>query len=78
MIDVNYEGDYVDVYVEDKETVLNYSSNGHALLNVEGSFVESVIINEGVKSIGDKAFANCFYLKSITIPSSVTWIEPSA
>ena len=40
--------------------------------------VQSVIINEGVTSIGDGAFVNCKKLKSVRIPNTVTSIEDSA
>ena len=40
--------------------------------------VENIIINEGVRSIGDNAFTSCSALTSVTIPASVTSIGKSA
>ena len=40
--------------------------------------LESITIPQGVKTIGYAAFYHCDELKEISIPSSVTWIEPSA
>ena len=40
--------------------------------------IESVIIENGVQSIGSSAFSRCKSLTSVTIPSSVTKIEFSA
>ena len=39
-----------------------------------GSKVKTVIINEGVSSIGGGAFVHCYDLSSISIPNSVTSI----
>lgn len=44
----------------------------------ENEDIETVIINNGVTSIGSWAFYNCFGLKSVTIPDSVTSIGHSA
>ena len=40
--------------------------------------LESIAIPNGVKSIGYAAFYHCDNLNEISIPSTVTWIEPSA
>lgn len=42
------------------------------------SNLKSISIPNSVKTIGYAAFYNCRDLLEITIPSSVTWIEPSA
>ena len=42
------------------------------------SSIQSVIITDGVTSIGSHAFYNCYSLTSITIPKSVTSIGESA
>lgn len=38
---------------------------------VEGSIIESVVISEGVKSLGRSAFSNCTKLKNVTLPQSL-------
>ena len=40
--------------------------------------IKSVVINEGVTSIGDAAFCYCSYITSISIPSTVTTIGNNA
>lgn len=42
------------------------------------SGLESINIPNGVKTIGYAAFYHCDNLNEISIPASVTWIEPSA
>lgn len=42
------------------------------------SDITSVVINEGVTSIGNYAFSDCFALTAIEIPKSVTYIGSSA
>ena len=44
----------------------------------EGSYLISVTIKEGLKTIGKRAFANCKHLKKINIPNSVTKIDDEA
>ena len=43
-----------------------------------GSTMQYVTIPESVKSIGNRAFSNCIFLKSIAIPEGVTRIGDSA
>ncbi|MEG0018067.1 MAG: leucine-rich repeat protein, partial [Hydrogenoanaerobacterium sp.] len=40
--------------------------------------IASVIIDNGVQSIGDKAFFNCYMLSSVTIPATVREIGDKA
>ena len=40
--------------------------------------IKSVIINNGITSIGEEAFRDCSSLTSITIPNSVTSIGSEA
>jgi hypothetical protein len=42
------------------------------------SEITSVIINEGIKSVGKSAFSDCTGLTAVTIPNSVTHIQLSA
>jgi len=44
----------------------------------ECSYIEEIILNEGVKSIGEKAFNRCFALTTVTIPKSVNNIAADA
>ncbi|WP_370767686.1 leucine-rich repeat protein [Ruminococcus sp.] len=46
---------------------------GYALWGLEG--VTEIVFEDGVESIGDYAVYNCKYLKKITIPESVTYID---
>ncbi len=41
-------------------------------------YLTTVILNEGITSIGENAFSGCIYLENITIPNSVTSIGASA
>ena len=43
-----------------------------------GTSLKTVVINEGVRSIGDSAFSDCEELESIIIPDTVTSIGKSA
>lgn len=45
----------------------------YALWGLEG--VTEIVFEDGVESIGDYAVYNCKYLKKITIPESVTYID---
>ena len=56
----------------------NYFSEPQARTAPWGKDVTTVVIKDGVKSIGNYAFYNCQKLKSITIPDSVTCIGNSA
>jgi len=51
----------------------NYSSDG-APWRSSGASITSVVINDGVTSIGNYAFFNCSGLTSLTIPDGVTYI----
>lgn len=43
-----------------------------------GSEIRAITISDGLVYIGDYAFANCQFLESLTIPSTVTYISKNA
>ncbi len=68
---VSYTGDDTDLVLPNTITAINQ----YALFNLS---ITSVVIQEGVTSIGDNALSWCYSLTNITIPSSVTSIGDSA
>lgn len=56
----------------------NYSSDLSAPWDAHSASIVSVIIEDGVTSIGDYAFADCTSLTEITIPDSVASIDSTA
>ena len=73
---INYAGtisQWASIDFEDKDA--NPLSNGKAKLYIDGElFQEENIVLKGIDEIGNYAFYNCNFIKTITIPSSVTSI----
>ena len=53
-------------------SMTNWTGDPHAPWYADRTSVQSVVINEGVTSIGDAAFFNCTALSTVTVPQSVT------
>ena len=64
----------------EKVTVKSLSSAvpNYALTGAGKALQGSVIINEGITSIGANAFSNCSNLTSITLPSTITKVDSNA
>ena len=54
------------------DDIFIFDESGTILKGVKDTTIKSVIIPNGVKSIGEKAFYECSGLKSGVIPSNVT------
>ena len=52
--------------------------NGDTKLYFDGAVITDLVIPEGITSVKDYAFYNCYFLKTITIPTSVQSIGRSA
>ncbi|MDD6830231.1 MAG: leucine-rich repeat protein [Firmicutes bacterium] len=82
--DVYYTGDinsWLGIQFEDSYSNPCYSSSAsdkNVNLYFGGQLVTSVVIPDGVTSIGNHAFAGCNGIVSVTIPDSVTNIGSSA
>ena len=63
-------GKMKDYYPSNNDTTAPWGENC--------SLIKSVVISDGVTSIGGYAFIDCFSLTSVTIPDSVTSIGGSA
>lgn len=76
---------YPDMYSGDIviPSSIMYGGNTYSVTRIEDwafgpSYITSIIISEGVKVIGKKAFTSCYYLTSITLPKSLTTIRQLA
>ena len=58
--------------------LLRYSSGGDGRNKVYQNAIQKVEIGDGVTSIGNEAFRNCYSLPSVTIPNGVTSIGDEA
>ena len=79
--DVYYNGDinsWIGIQFENYASRPCYFSDGDVNLYFGGRLVTSVIIPDGVTSIGDYTFRNYSSLKSVTLPDSVTSIGKAA
>lgn len=56
----------------------NFNSHNEVPLYSTRSYVKSITISDGITSIGDHAFSDCYNLTSIVIPGSVTSIGDNA
>jgi hypothetical protein len=72
---VGYNGDGGDVVIPDN---LGITAIGYDVFYNNNNNLTSVVIPDGVISIGSSAFANCYSLTSINIPNSVISIGSSA
>lgn len=73
------------VWILYNDGVLNISGDGHMpnYNYMESPFynntdIKSVVIDHGVKSIGENAFVNCSGIQTVSIPESVTVIKDGA
>ena len=72
-----YDSDTKTLTFSGTEPIPSYSKENRPWKDYVAE-VENIIINEGVRSIGDNAFTSCSALTSVTIPASVTSIGESA
>ena len=63
------------LYIYGSGNMKNYSSSSDQPYDSYKSQIQSVVIESGLTSIGQKAFYDCRNLSSIEIPNSVTSIE---
>ena len=70
---------FASCYYLEKVTIgsgLKHIPEGAFIYN--GSYLHTVIISEGVETIGENAFAYCYFLSNLYIPDSVITIEENA
>ena len=79
----NGEARLIDYTGEATEVVVPATVNGYPVVGIYGAFkdnstITKVILPEGIKTIGDASFDNCYNLENVNIPSSVTTIGSRA
>lgn len=67
-----------DMYDFDAGLVLGTSDTPFAPWETLKDSITSVVVEEGVASIGKNAFYKCFYLEEVSLPDSLTKISESA
>ena len=64
-----------DLVISGEGRMMNFSYPSYAPWNKMKDKIKTVTICEGVTSVGDYAFRNCFYLEKIMFPESLTIIS---
>ena len=67
-----YNSETKELVISGSGSMNNYFSSSDSPFNY--SDIKSVVIEDGVTTIGDRAFSDCYSLTSVTIPDSVTSI----
>lgn len=68
-----YTGTKPDIIIPNKIGDYTITTIGEYAFQ-KSTVITDVIIPEGIKTISTLAFSNCYYLKSVVIPSTVTYI----
>ena len=76
--EANTEADAKAKAEAEEKAKLIFSEDGKTVTGVKDKGIKSVVIPNGVTSIGNRAFSGCSSLTSITIPDSVTGIGKNA
>lgn len=77
---LGFEESHITVTVSDKASSIVMLPSGLTALSDEamvGTGCTSIVLQEGVETIGDKAFANCNYLQTLLLPDSLIEIGES-
>ena len=71
-VSYTFNSDTSTLTIKGTGNMANYSSGGSVPWNSIKTDITSVVIEEGVTSIGDRSFMGCSNLTGITIPDSIT------